>query len=151
MVMVWSYDMFMMIWDIMMVVAYYDISTSPSGLNIHRTWRGPTLIKPHSLVELAGSLVLAFIYILIGTLTTEHTNINNTNNTNNKWKIKPPSLQNFSRASLNTEKPHCFAWSRRSSASFGEGQHTFQKWLLKGVLICKNSLEANAHYLLKWL
>ena len=70
-----------------MVVTYYDISTSPSGLNVHCTRRGPTLIKPHSLVELAGSLVLAFvytyIYILIGTITTEHTNINNTNNTNN--------------------------------------------------------------------
>ena len=59
-------------------------------LDIHRTCRGPTLVIPHSLVELAGSPILACIYIYIyiyifiyfytGTTTTEHTNIKNTNN-----------------------------------------------------------------------
>ena len=53
------------------------------------------------------------------TTTTEHTNINSTNN-NDTNILKPPSSQNFSMASLNTEKPHCFAWSKRASASFGE-------------------------------
>ena len=52
-------------------------------LNIHCTRRGPTLIKPHSLVELVGSLVLAFIYLYIGAITTEHMNIKNTNNNEN--------------------------------------------------------------------
>ena len=98
-------------------------------LRIHCTRRGPTLVKPHSLVELVGSLVLIsfkhiFIHLHIGTITTEHTNIKNTNN--NDEQIKPPSSQNFSRASLNTEKPHSFACSNRSSASFGEG-HAFHK------------------------
>ena len=53
-------------------------------LNIHCTCRGPTLVILHSLVELVGSPVLAciyiFIYLYIGTATTEHTNINNINN-----------------------------------------------------------------------
>ena len=35
------------------------------ALNIHCTRRGPTLVKPHSLVELVGSLVLAFKYVYV--------------------------------------------------------------------------------------